>query len=74
MSDKSNATSGGIGLGMVLFLIFMILKLCDKIDWSWWWVTCPLWGPFALILCVLVIAALIYMACCALGHKPRRRN
>ena len=27
-----------------LFLIFMILKLCGVIAWSWWWVTAPLWA------------------------------
>jgi hypothetical protein len=33
------------GFFPVLFLIFLTLKLCDVIAWSWWWVTCPLWGP-----------------------------
>ena len=27
-----------------MFLIFMTLKLCGIIAWSWWWVTAPLWG------------------------------
>ena len=35
-----------IGPMMLLFLIFMVLKLTDQIAWSWWWVTCPLWGGF----------------------------
>lgn len=39
----------------MLFLIFMVLRLTDVIDWSWWWVTAPLWGPFALGLGILVI-------------------
>jgi len=26
-----------------LFIVFLVLKLCDVIDWSWWWVTAPLW-------------------------------
>ena len=42
-------SSGGIGLLGCLFLIFLTLKLTGHIDWSWWWVTAPLWGPFALI-------------------------
>lgn len=54
MSDKNtNATSGGVSLGTVLFLIFLVLKLCNVIDWSWWWVTAPLWG--SLILYGLII-------------------
>ena len=33
-----------------IFFIFLILKLCGIITWSWWWVTCPLWLGFAIIL------------------------
>lgn len=54
MSDKSNA-SGGIGLTGLLFLVFLVLKLCKVIDWSWWWVTAPLWGPIALFVATLGI-------------------
>lgn len=43
-----------------MFLIFLTLKLCDVIGWSWWWVTSPLWGPYAFVFSVmgLVILAL----------------
>ena len=41
-------TSSGIGIGMVLFIVFLILKLTGTINWSWWWVTSPLWIPLAL--------------------------
>jgi hypothetical protein len=56
---KPKAQTGGIGCLTVLFLIFLVLKLTDNIDWSWWIVTAPLWGPWALIAVVGVIAALI---------------
>lgn len=45
MADK---TSNGIGIGGILFVVFLILKLCEVIDWSWWWVTAPLWIPIGL--------------------------
>ena len=45
-------TSNGIGIGMILFLIFMTLKLTGNIDWSWWWVTSPLWIPLALMVAI----------------------
>ena len=32
-----------IGLPTILFLIFLTLKLTEHIDWSWVWVTAPLW-------------------------------
>jgi len=31
-----------------LFLVFLVLKLTGNIDWSWLWVTFPLWIPLAL--------------------------
>lgn len=34
----------------LLALLFIGLKLTDHIDWSWWWVLAPIWGPFALAL------------------------
>lgn len=55
---KENA-SGGIGLMGVLFIVFLVLKLTHTINWSWWWVTIPLWGPVALFLGVLGLLALI---------------
>lgn len=36
------------GLAVVLFLIFLVLKLIEEIDWSWWWVTSPLWIVLAI--------------------------
>lgn len=46
MSDSSSS-SGGIGFCGALFLLFLGLKLGHVIDWSWWWVTAPLWGAAA---------------------------
>jgi hypothetical protein len=54
MSTNKNA-NGGIGLGTILFLIFMVLKLTNNITWSWWWVTSPLWIPIALVLFIAAI-------------------
>jgi len=59
MSNKNNNTSNGLGLGTILFLIFMILKLTGYITWSWWYVTLPLWGPALLVLVILGIVAFI---------------
>ncbi len=32
----------------VLLVVFVVLKLCGLIAWSWWLVTLPLWGGIAL--------------------------
>ena len=45
----------GIDLTGVLFIVFLILKLTNVIDWSWWWVTAPLWGPIALAFAIIVV-------------------
>ncbi len=38
-----------MGLAEVLFVVFLVLKLTDTINWSWWWVTSPLWIIYSLI-------------------------
>jgi hypothetical protein len=61
MSKEKNA-SNGIGLGTVLFLIFLTLKLAEIGPvqyWSWWAVTAPLWIPLLLVLAILGIAGLV---------------
>ena len=57
MANESR--SNGIGLGVILFLIFMTLKLTSNIDWNWWWVTSPLWIPFVAAVVILGIVGLI---------------
>lgn len=56
---ENGSSSGGVGFFGLMFLIFMTLKLTEVIDWSWWWVTAPLWGGFALIFIIIVIIALV---------------
>lgn len=41
MNDKQ--ASGGIGFADLLTIVFITLKLCGIIAWSWWWVLSPLW-------------------------------
>jgi hypothetical protein len=43
----------------MLTIVFVTLKLCDKITWSWWWVLSPLWIAGAIVLVVIVIFAAI---------------
>lgn len=55
---------GGISLGTILFIVFLVLKLTETIDWSWWWVTAPLWIPVALVVAVLIISGIITLLFC----------
>jgi hypothetical protein len=46
MEKKTNKS---LGIAGIIFLIFLILKLSDAgvvANWSWRWVTSPLWIPF----------------------------
>lgn len=58
MSD-SNSNSGGIGLAGATFIVFLVLKLTHNIDWSWWWITSPLWIPVALVFVIVLIAGIV---------------
>lgn len=51
----NNNSTNGIGMPAILFLIFLVLKLTGYIDWSWWWVTAPMWAGLLILLIVLVI-------------------
>ena len=53
---------GGISLGTILFIVFLVLKLTEVIDWSWWWVTAPLWIPIGLSI-LFVLGGLIVSGC-----------
>lgn len=44
MSEKSVGNSSG-HFFTLLAILFIGLKLGGLIDWSWWWVLCPIWGP-----------------------------
>lgn len=58
----------GIGFTQALFLLFLGLKLTHVIDWSWWWVTAPLWIPIAVLLFVL---GLIYICYFIVDHGSK---
>lgn len=51
--------SGGIGFTGILFIVFLVLKLCNVINWSWLWVTSPLWISAGLVLISIVIISII---------------
>jgi hypothetical protein len=70
MSDKKTR-SNGLGLGTILFLIFLTLKLAEVgpvAQWSWWWVTSPLWIPLTLV----GIIALIVGIAVIIEHKNKK--
>ncbi len=60
MAKPSNSSSSsGIGVFGLLGVVFVTLKLTNYIDWSWWYVTMPFWGGFAVAGVILMAAFLI---------------
>jgi hypothetical protein len=68
MASKSSSSSG-IGLTGVLFVVFLVLKLTGNIDWSWWWVTSPLWIPVVFLLCIVFGAIMVIMLLLIFGFN-----
>lgn len=56
MSNNSDSGTGVIGL---LGIAFIVLKLCDVIQWSWWYVTMPFCGSMLFGILVIVILLLL---------------
>jgi len=61
---QNNTNYGGISFFGLLQITFIVLKLIDKIDWSWWWVLSPMWisSIIFILVFIIVILALIVKA------------
>lgn len=59
---KNNNSGTSYGIGTLLTVAFVVLKLCGVISWSWVWVLAPTWIP-------LVIAILILVGCAISNHR-----
>lgn len=69
---ESKSTSGGIGLLGFVFLIFLVFKLTNTgivANWSWWYVTAPLWAPALLTIVVLLIIGIVWLLAKLLTRK-----
>ena len=62
-SDKT----GYVSFLELLALLFIGLKLCGVVAWSWWHVTCPLWIPVAASLLTPIFAGAIVGFCILFG-------
>lgn len=58
--NKPKVSVHAIGFLDVLGIAFIVLKLLHIIDWSWWLVLLPIYGPFVLITILLIIAIIAY--------------
>lgn len=70
MENNSNVPNRGLSFSSILFLIFLVLKLTNVIDWSWWWVTSPLWIP---IIIFFVVVSGVYAFYKILGYYSKNK-
>ena len=63
-SDRSGALASIVCSSVFVSLLavaFIVLKLTDYIDWSWWWVLSPIWITMVLSVVIFLIALAIFL-------------
>lgn len=53
--------------GLLLTIVFLILKLTHVIDWAWLWIFSPIWIPLAICLAIVVLYYLIILIVAAIS-------
>ena len=66
---SSSSAKGGVGFAGLLTIVFIVLKLCHVIDWSWGMVLAPLWIT---VIIWLLIFALFLGACIWADRKDKK--
>ena len=51
---KESNGSSKYGILTILGIIFIILKLCKVITWSWFWVLCPFWIELLMVVGLVI--------------------
>lgn len=55
MNDNNGTAKGGIGFIGLLTIVFIALKLCGVITWSWLWVLSPIWIGLCVDIAVILV-------------------
>ena len=67
-TEQKPSSGGGIGIGAVVQIVFIILKLCKLIDWPWVWVLSPTWTGL-IFLCVILLIAFVIAVVSWIHHR-----
>ena len=62
MNESSPIVVKGTSFPTLLTVLFIALKLCGIIDWSWWWVLSPI--PITLGIALVIFAGVIGVLMC----------
>jgi hypothetical protein len=63
MSDRKEIVRTSPSVLTLLLILFIALKLCGVISWSWWWVLAPLWMLPAVVLGICSVIGIIAFIC-----------
>lgn len=59
MAKSNNNSNSGVGFFGLLAILFIALKLTGYINWSWWLVMLPLYGPLLFVIGIFIVVFLI---------------
>jgi hypothetical protein len=60
MSNNNIIANFPLPLSTILFVVFLVLKLTDHINWSWWWIFSPLWISAIFVSLFFSISVLLF--------------
>lgn len=60
--DKLIINNGSLSIYGLFVIALIILKLSNVINWSWWIILLPIWGPLIIFtIALIVIGFIVYM-------------
>lgn len=65
--DNDDDGEGGTSVAWFIFIVFLVLKLLGKVDWSWWFVFAPLWSWY---ISIFIYYTIFYWS--KYNHEDRR--
>jgi len=61
MNESNPIVVRGTSFPTLLTVLFIALKLCGIIDWSWWWVLSPIPIAVGILLAVITVVVTVLM-------------
>lgn len=60
MKEEKGIDTWGLFIAL-LALVFITLRLCGVIAWSWWWVLSPIWIPVVMGITITLIGLVVML-------------
>ena len=68
-NTRNNGCSISFGPSVLLTIVFLLLKVFDKVDWSYWIVFIPLWLPLAIVLVIGILLLIVRLILDIIEYK-----